>query len=300
LIVNNVGLHRYAVVVALCVLAVVALGSLATTEGVSLSARNLPLALGKLIPTEPLADGVLLVMIHRTAALVGLVLTAGLTIWVFRIGADRALRRLALAAFLLLITEAVLGGVTVISGAREWVGLVHACVAQICFLSVGVIAFLTGPRSWMEGPTVYDYGWPSLRIIAFWTPLLVFFQIMLGALYRHHILGLVPHVVSAMIVTGIVLMFGLFTLTQVPKHEVVRTLATAVLLAMFVQLMLGFITYMSGAGDQATAPRWTALVTAGHVAGGGVLFGFCSILAIQVRRCVLPKLAPVTSVEAAL
>jgi heme A synthase len=180
-------------------------------------------------------------------------------------------------------------------GAPDWTGLVHAGLAQITLVAAAAVAFLSWPGMDVHPGYVHDYGWPSLRTLALWTPVLVFVQIMLGAMARHHILSLIPHMVGAMVIGGLVLLFALFTLTQCPNHQGLRTLATTVLLALAAQVVLGVMTYVGGAASegQSTASLWAVFTAAAHVACGGILLVFCSLLAFQIRRYVLPKPAAI-------
>jgi heme A synthase len=272
-----------------------------TTEGASRSIPDWPLAFGSLFPAQIHAPGVLIALVHRYIAAAALILVAGLLILAYRTDRRASVRKVAATAFLLIVIQALLGGADVLMGGTGWLGVAHAGLAQFSLLAAAAVAFVAWPSNGVQPAHVHDYGWPSLRTLAIWTPILVFVQIMLGALYRHHIVGLIPHIVGAMIVGVLVLLFSLFTLTQFPTHDALRNLATAVLLVLVCQLVLGVITYISGAAneDQGPPTLWAALVTAGHVAGGGVLLVFCSLLAVQVRRCVMPKLAQTTGVQAA-
>ena len=297
---NKIGLHRYAVAVSLWILILVAAGSMITTEGAALAIPDWPLAFGSVFPSRHLTGAVWVALIHRYMAAAALVLAVGLVFLAYRTSRQRGVPKLAGLTLLLLAAQAVLGGVVVFMGAPDWAGLIHAGLAQLTLLSAASVAFLSWPGMEAHPGYVHDYGWPSLRTLALWTPALVFAQIMLGAMARHHVLSLIPHMVGAMIVGGLVLLFGLFTLTQCPNHEGLRVLATAVLLVLACQVILGVMTYMGGAAryGQAAASLWAVGMAAAHVAGGGVLLVFSSLLALQIRRCVLPKLAA-TGVEAA-
>lgn len=296
---NKIGLHRYAVAVSLWILILVAAGSMITTKGAALAIPDWPLAFGSVFPSGHLTDAVWMSLIHRYLAAAALVMAIGLVFVAYRASRRGAVRKLAGITLLLLAAQIVLGGAVVFLGAPDWTGLIHAGLAQLTLLAAAAVAFLSWPGIDVNPSYVHDYGWPSLRTLALWTPVLVFGQIMLGAMYRHHVLSLIPHMVGAMIVGGLVLLFALFTLTQCPNHEGLRTLAITVLLVLACQVVLGVMTYVGGAASegQSTASLWAVLTAAAHVAGGGVLLVFCSLLALQIRRCVLPKLAA-TGVEA--
>lgn len=297
---NKIGLHRYGVAVSLWILVLIAAGSMITTEGAALAIPDWPLAFGSVFPSGHLNGAVWVGLIHRYMAAAAVFLAIGLVLVAYRTSRQRAVQNLAGLTLLLLAAQVALGGAIVFWGAPDWAGFIHAGLAQLTLLAAAAVAFLSRPGMESHPGYVHDYGWPSLRTLALWTPVLVFGQIVLGAMARHHILGLIPHMVGAMIVGGLVLLFALFTLTQCPNHEGLRVLATAVLLVLAGQVVLGLMTYMGGAASegQATASLWAVGMAAAHVAGGGVLLVFSSLLALQIRRCVLPKLAA-TGVEAA-
>lgn len=297
---NKIGLHCYGVAVSLWILILIAAGSMITTEGAALAIPDWPLAFGSLFPSGHLTGAVWVGLIHRYLAAGALVLAIGFVLVAYRTSRQRPVQTLAGLTLLLLAAQIVLGGAIVYWGAPDLAGLIHAVLAQLTLLAAAAVAFLSWPGIEAHPNYVHDYGWPSLRTLALWTPVLVFGQILLGAMYRHHILSLIPHIVGAMIVGGLVLLFALFTLTQCPNHEGLRGLATAVLLVLACQVVLGLMTYMGGAASegQSTASLWAVLMAAAHIAGGGVLLVFCSLLALQIRRSVLPKLAA-TEVEAA-
>lgn len=297
---NKIGLHRYAVAVSLWILVLVAAGSMITTEGAALAIPDWPLAFGSVFPSGHLTGPVWASLIHRYLAAIALVLAIGLVLVAYRYGRHAAVRKFAGVTLLLMAAQSVLGGAIVLLGAPDWAGLVHAGLAQLTLVAAAAVAFLSWPAVETQSGYVHDYGWPSLRSLALWTPALVFGQIMLGAMYRHHLLSLIPHIVGALVVGGVVLLFALFTLTQCPNHEGLRGLATAVLLVLAFQVVLGLMTYMSGAASegQSAASLWAVFMAAAHVAVGGVLLVFCCLLGLQIRRCVLPKLAA-TGVEAA-
>jgi heme A synthase len=296
--VKKLGLHRFAVAVSLWVLILVAGGSVVTTEGAARAIPDWPLAFGRLFP-ESHNSLVLLALVHRYLAVIGFMLVIALAAAVFRTTHAAGIRRMAVASVLLMLLQVVLGGFDVLTNAADWIGVAHALVAQLQLLPLAAVALLSRPGL-DNSDRVQDYGWPSLRTLALWTPSLVFVQIALGALYRHHVIGLVPHIAGAMFFGGAVLLFALFGFTQFPQHSSLRALSIWVLLTLAVQIALGVTTYAIGAANegQAVPSLASSLIVATHVAVAGVLLVSCSLLAAQVRRCVLPKLAHPARVEA--
>lgn len=301
---TNIGLHRFALAVCLCVLLLVGAGAAVTTENAGLAIPDWPLAFGSILPiqhpgTPPPAFH--LALSHRLLAAVAVPLIAILAVWTWIADGALLVRAVTTAALALTVAQALLGGVEVLLHQPQFASVLHACLAQLCLGLVCCAALLTSP-AWKRFPQhVYDYGWPSLRTLAIWTPILVFLQILLGALFRHHVWSVVPHIISAMFVSGVVLLFGLFVVSQFPKHDALRKTAMATLTVMFVQVILGVFTYVSGSGaaGDAVPDLLPATVIVAHVVTGGILFVLSLMLGMQVRRHVLPKLVPAETMQAA-
>jgi heme A synthase len=300
----NIGLFRFALAVCLSVLVLLGAGAVVATENARRVIHDWPLAFGSVLPAQHLgAPPVLfyLAVFHRFMAVLALALTAVLTIWAWNSSVSAAIRFITASALALLTVQTLLGGAEVLLQKPHFVDVLHACLAHLCLALVCCAALLMSPR-WNQPPEqVYDYGWPSLRSLAIWTPALVFVQILMGALFRYHVWSIIPHILSAMFVSGVVLLSGLFVLTQFPKHQVLRKAAMAILVTMFVQIMLGVFTYISGssASESAVPGLLPATVIVSHVMAGGILLVFTLVLGMQVRRHVLPKLVPVETMRAA-
>jgi cytochrome c oxidase assembly protein subunit 15 len=288
-VINNPWLHRYSLLVAIGTLGLVAEGAAVTTRGAGLSIPDWPLAYGTLLP--PVVGLAKLQLVHRVTGAVAIGGVIWLGIWVCVRDRRSWVKWLGASLPAVMIAEVLLGGAAVLMQLPKAISVLHACLAHLCLGIAGTLAMATGP-GWLAPPGyVQDYGWPTLRSMAVWTPVLVFLQILLGALYRHRVTGVIPHILGAMFVTGIVLLFSLFVLTQFPKHEPLKRAAMIVLLTVFVQVMLGVFTYMSrlAGGDELARGLAETLVTVAHVATGGVLFVCSILLGIQIRRHVLPK-----------
>ncbi len=87
-------------------------GGLVKSTGSELSVPDWPLAYGKLIPS--LQGGVLFEYSHRVVAGVVSILTLTLMVWAIRREPRYWVRVLAIVAFALVITQAILGGITVL------------------------------------------------------------------------------------------------------------------------------------------------------------------------------------------
>lgn len=301
---TNIGLYRFAVAVCFCVLVLLSAGAAVGIENAGLAIPDWPLAFGSVLPLQH--PGVSqasfhLAVFHRFMAALVLAMTALLTIWTWISHVSAAVRLITALALALILVQTLLGGAAVLLQQPQFIGVLHACLAQLCLAAICCGALLMSPQ-WNQRPEhVYDYGWPSLRSLAIWTPALVFLQILLGALFRYRVWSIIPHIISAMFVSGVVLLSGLFVSTQFPKHQALRKAAMAILMTVFAQIALGVFTYISGsAASESSVPGLLpATVIVAHVTTGGILFVFTLIFGMQVRRHVLPKFVPAETMRAA-
>jgi cytochrome c oxidase assembly protein subunit 15 len=210
-------------------------------------------------------------------------LTVGLAIWLARVEHRSWMRKLGRVAIGGVVFQGLLGGATVLLLQPPPISIFHACVAQLFFSLTVAIAMFTS-RGWQNGPeTVDDYGWPSLRSLAILTPVLVVGQIALGAAFRHRALGLMPHIIGALIVPIVILLTSTFVLHQFPSHGALRTAAKTLLGITVAQIFLGIAAYYTRL-EAATDPLAMVLMTVAHVAGGGLTLAATVALSIQIRR----------------
>lgn len=278
-------LHRYAIVLSVCTLLLVVAGATVTSKEAGLSVPDWPLSYGKFMP--PMTGGVLFEHGHRMiGATVGM-LTIGLLVWILRVEKRSWMRKLGWVALAWVSTVGLLGGLTVKLLTPPPVSITHTCLAQLFFsLTVSICVFTS--QSWLEGPElVEDHGWPSLRSIAIALPIFVLTQIALGAGFRHGALGILPHIVGAMVVTLFILIACMFVLNQFPKHPALRRAAMALLSITFVQVILGITAFMTKLLET-RQQLGEVVATVTHVATGALTLAASIVLAIQIRRNVRP------------
>ncbi len=287
-------LHRYAIVLAVCTLLLVVAGATVTSKEAGLSVPDWPLSYGQFMP--PMTGGVLFEHGHRMlGATVGM-LTIGLLIWILRVEDRSFMRKLGWVMLGWVSVVGLLGGLTVKLLTPPPVSITHTCLAQLFFsLTVSMCVFTS--RSWLEGAElVEDHGWPSLRLIGTALPVFVLAQIALGAGFRQRAIGILPHIIGAMVVTLLILIACMFVLNQFPSHRTLRPAAIALLSITFVQLILGVTAYMTRLLDTGQQLSMV-LATVAHVAIGALTLATSIILAMQIRRNVRP--ARVESTEGA-
>lgn len=198
------------------------------------------------------------------------------------------LRKLAFGILAGILVEGLLGHLP--NGTSGWGGLLHAVLGQ--GLLAGAIALvLVSTVSWTRAPQfVQDYGWPSLRSLAFLLPGLVGIQVLLGAAFRQRIMGVMPHIIGAMLVSLFIIMVGSFVLQQCKTHAVLTGTARAMLVTTFVQIFLGIAAYTVRVLPK-PEPGATLLIATAHVATGGLLLAATVVMGMQIRRNVTPKKA---------
>lgn len=287
----EIGLHRFAVLTAVATLGLIVAGGLVTSTESGLSVPDWPLSYGKLMP--PMVGGVLYEHSHRMiATLVGL-LTVALATWLARREPRRWVRNLGWAALAAVIAQGILGGLTVIFLLPTAVSVAHACLAQIFLCTTVAIAVVTSP-SWIEGESAR--GNPVAKAAAL-TAVVIFLQLLVGALMRHTKAGLaipdfplslgrvIPpldafpvaiafaHRAGAVLVAGFVL-FAAARAFRSGRSGLAKG-AAWLLFLVAVQIALGAFTVLS---------RKAVPVTTAHVVTGALLLGSTVALCLASLR----------------
>src|SRR5438876_431141 len=292
---HNVWLHRYTVVVAICTLFLVVAGGLVTSNDAGLSVPDWPLSYGKLMPK--MEGGIFFEHGHRMVATTVGVLTIILAIWLWRSEQRRWMRRLGFIALAAVIAQGLLGGMTVIFMLPKPVSISHACLAQLFFSTTVLIALFTSAGWRRDLPRVEDSGSPSLHLLAAAVPLCVLAQLALGAAARHKALGVLPHVVGAAIVTGMILWIVVRVLVRHSRHQPLRQSALWLLSIAIAQVFLGIAAYMSRIAT-IDAPQPMAVMvgfTVAHVAVGALTMAASVVMAVEVFRHVRRPLLRMTA-----
>jgi cytochrome c oxidase assembly protein subunit 15 len=175
-----VWLRRFAKIVAVLTLFLIFAGAMVTSTGSGLSVPDWPLSYGMLMP--PMIAGIFYEHGHRMfAATVGL-LTVILAISLQLFEKKRFVRVLGWSSVGTVITQGVLGGMTVLFLQPHALSIAHAAVSEIYLCINMSIAFFTS-RSFREARGVDDARAPVGLTTAL--VLAVYGQILLGALVRH-------------------------------------------------------------------------------------------------------------------
>ena len=240
------GHHRFAVVLACWTFLLIIAGALVTSNDAGLSVPDWPTSFGSWYKIPKLVGGVKFEHTHRMIAQGAGLLTIILVIWTWRTEKRRWLRILTYAALGTVIAQGILGGITVLFYLPPAVSSAHAALAQTFFCIAVVIAMFTGKQWIEEHPRVeFDQRRPSLFTLTLLSIFILYVQLILGAMFRHHGLSWWPHVLNAVLVSFILAWTAVRALSLYSHIEAVRRPAILMLSLMIAQLCLGFTAFLT-------------------------------------------------------
>jgi heme a synthase len=265
-------------------------GALVTSNDAGLSVPDWPTTFGSIYKMPRMVGGVKFEHGHRMVAeFVGL-LTIVLAIWTWRTDRRHWIKYLGVAALGTVIAQGVLGGLTVLFYLPPAISSAHAALAQTFFCIAVVIALFTGRRWIQEQPRVeFDTRRPSLITLSLLSIFVLYGQLILGAMFRHHGISWWPHVLNAGVVALVLTWTAIRALSLYSHIEAVKRPAILVLCLMIGQLCLGFVAFLTRVawGHDAIQPELPMVIsTVAHVALGALLLATTVVLAIQVWRHV--------------
>lgn len=290
-------LHRYAVTTAVATFFLVVAGGLVTSTGSGLAVPDWPLSYGMLFP--PMVGGIFYEHGHRMiAGTVGL-MTLGLALWLWRSERRAWLRWVGVVAVVAVLTQAVLGGITVLWLLPTPVSVSHAGLAMAYFSLMASLALLTSPGWRRPVSRVRLHGHLPLPRLAVLTAAVTYVQILLGATVRHAGAGLacpdfplcrgalVPagagtgvalqlaHRAGALVVAGLVLGLAWRVWTRHRDCADLRLLSGLAVALVALQVVLGAYSVWQ---------ELHVVTTTTHVAGGALLLVTTVLASLQAHR----------------
>jgi cytochrome c oxidase assembly protein subunit 15 len=290
--------------VACATLVVITAGALVTSNDAGLSVPDWPTSFGYLVKAPHFVGGVRYEWSHRMVAGTLVSLTLAIALWTFLVETRRWLRWLAVGAFCTVIAQATLGGLTVLFFQPPWLSTAHATVAQTFFCIAVAIALFTG-RQWVKDPekdrpqrdqlrVELDARRPTLFTLTCLSIVVLYVQLILGGMFRHHGMSWWPHVLNAVVVSFVLAWTAIRAISVYSNIDAVRRPAIVMLSLLITQLCLGFTAFLTRVawGQDAAQPELPMVAsTVAHVAVGALLLATTVVLAIQVWRNIPVALA---------
>jgi len=294
--------HWFAVFVACATLLLIVAGALVTSNDAGLSVPDWPTSFGSLYKIPQLVGGVKFEHTHRMIAQFVGFLTIILALWTWRVDRRRWMQYLGWAALGTVVAQGILGGLTVLFYLPPSISSAHAALAQTFFCIAVCIALFTD-RKWVleVQRTVADHQRPRLFTLTIISIVVLYVQLILGAMFRHHGMGWLPHVLNSVTVLFMLAWTALRARSQYSHVEAIRRPASIMLALLIVQFCLGFLAFTTRVswGRNAVQPELPMVIsTVAHVAVGALLLATTVVLTVQVWRCMPASVVePVSAIE---
>jgi cytochrome c oxidase assembly protein subunit 15 len=294
-------LPLFAAIVAASTAVLIFAGGMVTSTGSGLSVPDWPNTYGWFMfsfPVDKWVGGIFYEHSHRLiASTVGLLILV-LAFWLWRAEPRRWVRSLGFIALGAVVTQGVLGGITVLWYLPAPISIAHASLAEIVFCLTTTIALALSP-GWQRA---YAAGLPDDRVlqkVAIATTATIYLQILLGATMRHTDAGLaipdfplafghlIPdhwdakiaihfaHRVGALCVTAMILATTGHVLYHHRQRRELRRPATLLLTLLPLQITLGALTVLSGRQP---------LINSFHVVTGASVLVTSLVLTLRAHR----------------
>ena len=201
----NPTLHRLALLTAAATFPLIFMGGLVTSKQAGMSVPDWPNSYGYnmfLFPPRLWVGGIFYEHTHRLmGTLVGM-LSILLAIFAWKFEKRMWVKKLAVSLLITVIIQGTLGGLRVVL-AKLHLAIIHACLAQAVFCFAALVAVVTS-KWWIETreQSVGDLMGRKLIRLCILSIGIIYGQLIVGALMRHHEAGLA--------VTDVPLIYGKF------------------------------------------------------------------------------------------
>ncbi|MBD3161594.1 MAG: hypothetical protein GF346_05145 [Candidatus Eisenbacteria bacterium] len=279
-------------------------GGLVTSHRAGLAVVDWPNSFGYnmfLYPLSRMTGGIYYEHAHRLfGSLVGLT-TLVLVLHLHRADPRVWLRRLALIAFVTVVIQGLLGGLRVTGtftlsqspdamSPNLALAVVHGVLAQLFFAMLVAIAVFTS-SAWVGAePPAERTAASTDRSVSVLLVAVLLIQLILGAIQRHFLGGLLVHITMAVLVFLIGLAAGLRAWGLYPDRPALRTVGKGLVFAVVLQVALG-IGALIGRGleqEAAAIPTISILLRTAHQAMGAALLALATMLVLWTRREIAP------------
>src|SRR5215207_165337 len=179
----NLGLNRFAILVACATFFLIIAGALVTSNDAGLATPDWPLSNGEFFPN--MVGNLFWEHGHRMVATTVGILTIVLAVYIRLKEKREWVWKLGLFALIGVCAQGVLGAITVKYMLPLGVSTAHATLAQLFFCTTVSLAVFTS-RSWIEArPLPEEKGSSPLRYLCTAATATIFLQLIIGATLRH-------------------------------------------------------------------------------------------------------------------
>lgn len=285
---SNIWLSRFAFMTVGATFLLLTIGGIVSSKGVGMAVPDWPTTFGEnmfLFPFSKMVGGVFYEHSHRLmGSLVGF-LTIGLTVLIWWKEERRWLKWLSVIALISVILQGIMGGLRVIEISTSY-AVAHGAFAHLFFaLIVSITLFLT--NFWREaGSDNLNEDQTALRKLSIYTSIVIYLQLILGAVYRHTGELLWLHLLFAFAVT--ILLFILTDSVSKKIGGIVFLKRVSILLGALIifQLFTGMGAFMVKlfSPDRLQAPPMVVGMTLVHVLSGALLFASSVVLTLGIIK----------------
>lgn len=290
------GLNLFALLVAGATFFLIIAGALVTSHDAGLATDDWPLSNGQFFPE--MVGNLFWEHGHRMVATTVGMLTIVLVVLLFWKEDRRWVRRLGVFALCAVITQGLLGGLTVKLMLPVAVSTAHATLAQLFFCTTIALAVFTS-KSWRtQQGTIEEKNSLPVRYLCLAALATIFLQLIIGGILRHSATWdqhlptdlLLAHIGGALAVT-IALAWATLAVLRRHSGETFLTRPAAIALGLLaVQLCLGLGAYVTRAAspDDPQPLNPMIAVTVAHVACGALVFGTTILLTLRAFKVLRP------------
>jgi len=283
------GVYRFSLFVVCWTVFLFVAGALVTSKDAALSVPDWPKSFGTWFPTLAMLDGgAFFEHSHRVIAGILCLFIVIQAILVWKKDERRWLRWFCFVTIGGVLVQAALGGATVRQLLQYWLPVIHACFAEIVFAALICIAFFTSSWWISDRPQLDARGSPSIRTLALLNAACIFFQVILGAGFRHKEIPVWPHIAGAFVVMGTVTWLAVALKRQYGDSRELSKVRVLLHATFGVQFLLGLGAYWSRL-QTVDAPQpmpMMVTLTVIHTVVGAVLFGLSVAIVVMCCRLV--------------
>lgn len=287
----HAGIARVSKALAFFTFILIVAGALVTGNKAALSDPTWPTFVGKPIPTaDTFVGGTRFEDAHRVIAAIVSLLTIWLVILIQIRDSRPVMRKLAWGSLILLLAQALVGGLIIHWLRPFWVSMLHGCLGQGFLMLAVAMAVLTA-KSWVA-PTQLLEGQDNGSYLSTmkWAIGLVYLQLILGTSIRHIETGFMwhlgAHVAIAVVILMVTLWVALRTRYEYRSSLELNRWGTVLIVMIMLQVMLGvFSIFANRARLEPQMPSQPDIwVSTAHVGVGALVLATLVAMMITAHR----------------